>query len=218
MHYSSAVSMVHRIVQDFQKLVGCESSASASGDGGSSGDKETIYYLETSTPHTYDISASGPYYALDAIVPQVLRNFGEECPHSQYRSSPTAATIPRANTSFLQRQTAKLHGVHPRRPRRRLRTHHIAHQQQPQPNQDNPPHPLAQPNPSLRTPRSRVGHHANRDASRHGRDANSPRSVHPPSRPKLDSERVVCDSERIKHPAAADRGGVGGDDSWIKGG
>jgi hypothetical protein len=37
---------------------------------------ETIYYLETSTPHMYDISVSGPYYPLDAIIPQVLRNFG----------------------------------------------------------------------------------------------------------------------------------------------
>lgn len=84
MHYSSAVSMVRRIAQDFQKLAGGESSASASGDGGSSGDTEAIYYLETSTPHIYDISASGPYYPLEAISPQVLRNFGEDCLHSQY--------------------------------------------------------------------------------------------------------------------------------------
>lgn len=102
--------------------------------------------------------------------------------------------------------TARLrsfHGIRPRRPRRRLRTHHIAHQQQPQPNQDNSPHPLAQPNPSLRTPRSRVDHHANRDASRHGRDANSPRSFHPPSRPKLDFERVQNEANtRLQQIAA----------------
>jgi hypothetical protein len=71
---------------DFQKLAGGESSTPASSDGDDSGnrDAETIYYLETSTPHTYDISVSGPYYPLDTIIPQVLRNFGEACLHGQY--------------------------------------------------------------------------------------------------------------------------------------
>jgi hypothetical protein len=132
---------------DFQKLAGGESSASASSDGDHSGnrDAETIYYLETSTPHTYDISVSGPYYPLDTIIPQVLRNFGEECLHGEYQFQPTAANMPRANTSSPNTRLRSLYGVHPRRPRRRLRTHHIAHQQQPQPNQDNPAHPRAQP-------------------------------------------------------------------------
>ena len=203
---------------DFQKLAGGESSTSTSGDGGSSGDTDTIYYLETSTPHTYDISVSGPYCPHDAIIPQVLRNFGEECLHGQYRFPPTATTIPRANMSFTTASLRSFHGIHPRRPRRRLRTHHIAHQQQPQLNEDNPPHPRAQPNPSFQTPRSRVGHHANRDAPRYGRDAKPPRRFHPPSRPKPDSKRDVRDSERSKHPAAADCGGVGGDDSGLEGG
>ena len=72
---------------DFQQMGRGESSASASDDGDGSGnrDKETIYYLETSTPHKYDISVSGPYYPLDAIIPQVLRNFGEACLHGQYQ-------------------------------------------------------------------------------------------------------------------------------------
>lgn len=76
---------------DFQKIGGGESSASASDerDGSSNRDAETVYYLETSTPHTYDISVSGPYYPLDTIIPQVLRNFGEACLHGQYLPTPT---------------------------------------------------------------------------------------------------------------------------------
>lgn len=76
---------------DFQKIGGGESSASASDerDGSNNRDAETVYYLETSTPHTYDISVSGPYYPLDTIIPQVLRNFGEACLHGQYLPTPT---------------------------------------------------------------------------------------------------------------------------------
>ena len=96
---------------DFVKMAGSESSGSASNNAGSSDDAETIYYLETSTPHLYDISVSGPYYPLDAIIPQVLRNFGEACLHGQ-SSIPTYTQQPqllaRANTFLSQRQAAKL--------------------------------------------------------------------------------------------------------------
>lgn len=68
---------------DFVKMAGGESSGSASNNASSGDDAQTIYYLETSTPHLYDISVSGPYYQLDAIIPQVLRNFGEACLHGQ---------------------------------------------------------------------------------------------------------------------------------------
>ncbi|KAK4899916.1 hypothetical protein LTR27_002677 [Elasticomyces elasticus] len=45
----------------------------------------TIYYLQTSTPHLYDTSISGPYHNLDAIAAQIQRNFGAECqPGTQY--------------------------------------------------------------------------------------------------------------------------------------
>jgi hypothetical protein len=66
---------------DFAKMAGGGSSASAIGHSGSSDDAGVIYYLETSTPHTYNISVSGPYYPLDTIIPHVLRSFGESCPH-----------------------------------------------------------------------------------------------------------------------------------------
>lgn len=68
---------------DFAKMAGGDSSGSASNNASSSDDAETIYYLETSTPHLYDISVSGPYCPLDAIISQVLRNFGEACLHGQ---------------------------------------------------------------------------------------------------------------------------------------
>ncbi|GAB7332086.1 hypothetical protein MBLNU13_g03973t1 [Cladosporium sp. NU13] len=70
---------------DFAKMAGGDSSGSASNNASSSDDAETIYFLETSTPHLYDISVSGPYYPLDAIIPQVLRNFGEACLHEFIR-------------------------------------------------------------------------------------------------------------------------------------
>ncbi|KAK5711078.1 hypothetical protein LTR17_018578 [Elasticomyces elasticus] len=48
-------------------------------------DSGTIYYLQTSTPHLYDTSISGPYHNLDAISAQIERNFGAEClPGTQY--------------------------------------------------------------------------------------------------------------------------------------
>ncbi|KAK3645139.1 hypothetical protein LTR56_009188 [Elasticomyces elasticus] len=48
-------------------------------------DSGTIYYLQTSTPHLYDTSISGPYHNLDAIAAQIERNFGSECqPGTQY--------------------------------------------------------------------------------------------------------------------------------------
>ncbi|KAK4953526.1 hypothetical protein LTR10_008124 [Elasticomyces elasticus] len=48
-------------------------------------DSGTIYYLQTSTPHLYDTSISGPYHDLDAIAAQIERNFGAECqPGTQY--------------------------------------------------------------------------------------------------------------------------------------
>ncbi|KAK4544584.1 hypothetical protein LTR36_004156 [Oleoguttula mirabilis] len=39
----------------------------------------TIYYLQTSTPHLYDISVSGPYHSIDAVVAQAMINFGAQC-------------------------------------------------------------------------------------------------------------------------------------------
>jgi hypothetical protein len=129
---------------DFVKMAGGESSGSASNDVGSSDDTETIYYLETSMPHLYDISVSGPYYPLDAIIPQVLRNFGEACLHGQL-SIPTHTQQPQplaqANISTPDARLRSFHGVHSRRTRHRFRTHHIAHQQQPQPDQNDPPRP-----------------------------------------------------------------------------
>jgi len=126
---------------DLGKLANRESSASVSGGGGDSGEAETIYYLETSTPHLYNVSVSGPYYPLDAIIPQVLHNFGEACLHGQYQLSPTAKTIVRADMISTTTRMRSFQGVYPRRPRCGLRTHHITHQQQPQPHQDNPPRP-----------------------------------------------------------------------------
>lgn len=129
---------------DFVKMAGGESSGSASNDVGSSDDTETIYYLETSMPHLYDISVSGPYYPLDTIIPQVLRNFGEACLHGQL-SIPTHTQQPQplaqANISTPDARLRSFHGVHSRRTRHRFRTHHIAHQQQPQPDQNDPPRP-----------------------------------------------------------------------------
>ncbi|KAK5116575.1 hypothetical protein LTR85_009200 [Meristemomyces frigidus] len=43
----------------------------------------TIYYLQTSTPHLYDVSVSGPYHSVDAIVPQAMQNFGDDCRSGQ---------------------------------------------------------------------------------------------------------------------------------------
>jgi hypothetical protein len=76
---------------DLVKLGGGESSVSASGNSGGSDDAKTIYYLETSTPHTYDISVSGPYFPLDTIIPQVMHIFGGACQHGQYGFVPTAS-------------------------------------------------------------------------------------------------------------------------------
>ncbi|KAK3620028.1 hypothetical protein LTR56_023666 [Elasticomyces elasticus] len=57
-------------------MIGCTATQSDSG---------TIYYLQTSTPHLYDTSISGPYHNLDAIAAQIERNFGAECqPGTQY--------------------------------------------------------------------------------------------------------------------------------------
>jgi hypothetical protein len=118
---------------DFQKLAGGESSASDNGNSSGSRDAETIYYLETSTPHVYDISVSGPYYPLDTIIPQVLRNFGEACLHGQCQLTLTRTltntSIARANTSSLHARVRSFHGSRSGRTRRRLRTHHITHQQ-----------------------------------------------------------------------------------------
>jgi len=38
-----------------------------------------IYYLQTSTPHKYDVSISGPYPKLEVLMYQAMLNFGEEC-------------------------------------------------------------------------------------------------------------------------------------------
>lgn len=40
---------------------------------------DTLYYLETSVPHLYDISISGPYYPLDTIVSQIEFHSATEC-------------------------------------------------------------------------------------------------------------------------------------------
>ena len=101
---------------DFVKMAAGESSGSASGDdvnsnGGGNLDAETIYYLETYTPHLDDISVSGSYYPLDAIVPRVPRSFGEACLHGQlstttHTQQPQA--LARATTSSSRRLAAKL--------------------------------------------------------------------------------------------------------------
>lgn len=45
-------------------------------------DRDTIYYLKTSTPHVNDISISGPYYPLEAIIPQVRHHLSARSPTS----------------------------------------------------------------------------------------------------------------------------------------
>lgn len=44
---------------------------------------ETIYYLHVSTPHLHAISIQGPFYPLDAIITQVVANFGDEYPYGE---------------------------------------------------------------------------------------------------------------------------------------
>jgi len=39
---------------------------------------DTVYYLMTATPHSYDLSFLGLFYPLDAIIPQVIRSFGQD--------------------------------------------------------------------------------------------------------------------------------------------
>jgi hypothetical protein len=68
----------------FSKLAKDQTSATDSGDSSSGSDAETIYYLETSTPHTYDIAVSGPYFPLDSVIRQVMHNFGDECRPGQF--------------------------------------------------------------------------------------------------------------------------------------
>ena len=53
-------TMVNMSYTDFEKLAGDESSGPASTNGDGSDDAGTIYYLETSTPHLYDIFVSDP--------------------------------------------------------------------------------------------------------------------------------------------------------------
>lgn len=69
---------------DFKNLAKDQASSTDTGDSGN--DAETIYYLQTSNPHEYDLSVSGPYFPLDAIIMQVLHNFGDDCRPGQSQS------------------------------------------------------------------------------------------------------------------------------------
>jgi hypothetical protein len=155
---------------DFSKLAKEQTSATDDGDSSSSNDAETIYYLETSTPHTHDISVSGPYFPLDSIIRQVMHNFGDECRPGQYLilhiSMETDTAILTPPSSKTRPRIFPTNP--PKRPRRRLLPHHLPHKQQPQPHQNHPPHPRAQPNPSGQTALPGLGRDANGNELRHG--------------------------------------------------
>jgi hypothetical protein len=195
---------------DFSKLAKEQTSSTDNGDGSSSSDDaETIYYLETSTPHTYDISLSGPYFPLDSIIRQVMHNFGDECRPGQFPfPSPNTTTttqailIPPPSTP----RPRSLPTNPPKRPRRRLLAHHLAHKQQPQPHQNHPPHLRAQPKPGLQTPLPHLGGNANRNELRHGghnRRAKPRKQI--ATDQKLETQGLVFETKPSGRESAASR-------------